>query len=116
MFDLKAWISKVTNWISNRGYAYTGYGTAVDITSYTSGNPYTVPSDGLFQAWCTYRQSNYVQAYVNGEVVMQVSTTGNTGMVGNILQCVPVFKGQKIYAVKSSNYSSAYFIPFTGGQ
>lgn len=116
MLDLKAWISKVTNWINNRDYAYTGYGTKVDITSYTSGNPYTVPSDGLFQIYCTYRQNSYVQGYVDGELVFQADTPSSQGMAGNVLQCVPVFKGQQIYAVKSSNYSYAYFIPFTGGQ
>lgn len=115
MFDLKAWISKVTSWINNRGYAYTDYGTTVDITSYSSGSPYTVPSDGLFQIYCTYRQNSYIQGFVNGNIIAQSSTPSSQGLAGNVLQCVPVFKGQKIYAVKSSNYSYAYFIPYVGG-
>lgn len=116
MLDLKAWISKVTNWISNREYAYTGYGSSVDITSYSSGSPYNVPSDGVFQIYCTYRQNNYVQGFVNGVCMIQANTPSSQGMAGNTLMCVPVFKGQTIYAVKSSNYSYAYFYPFTGGQ
>lgn len=109
--SLKELLSKLTNW--EKDHNYKGYGTTVDITSYTSSSPYEVPSDGVFQIHCTYRQNNYIQGYVDGVCLIQVSTTGTTGMCGNVLQCIPVFKGQKIYAVKSSNYSYANFIPFT---
>lgn len=101
---------------SSGGSGYSGYGIAVDVTSYTSANPYSVPSDGLFQISCTYRQNSYVQGFVNGTIMIQSSTPSNADLAGNVIMCVPVFKGQDIYATKSSNYSYAYFIPFTGGQ
>lgn len=107
-----------TDWI--RMSEPTGYGTPVNITSY-SDTLYTVPSNGVVIAQCTYRMNYYISANIyaaNGTTLItgltqSSSVTGN--LVGNPSAAMPVFKGQKIKVAKKTDdiWSSVQFVPFT---
>lgn len=89
----------------------TGYGTAVDISSYTSSsNTYTVPNNGFVRLEGNYRSGSYIMLYVNGTAFGE-ATGANTG--ANIVISIPVFKGQSLYITRSNNYCYASFYPFT---
>lgn len=93
-------------------HAWRGYGTSVDISTRTSSNQYTIPSDGIVTVMCTYRSASYIQLYVDGNVMAEPSSPSNTNAAGNAVVSVPVFKGQKVYVSRSSTYSTATFRPF----
>lgn len=89
----------------------TGYGTAVDISSYTSSsNTYTVPNNGFVRLEGNYRNGSYIMLYVDGTIFGE-ATGANTG--ANIVISIPVFKGQSLYITRSNNYCFASFYPFT---
>ena len=116
MLDVKKTLNRIISWISNREYAYKGYGTAVDISGYTSASdPYTCPKDGLMRINCNYRSGSYIMGYVDNDLMIEGAAGSSVGMQGNNIMTVPVFKGQKLYITRSSTYSFAHFIPFMGG-
>lgn len=101
------------NVLANKQNKHSGYGTSVDISTRTSSNKYTIPSDGVVTVMCTYRSASYIQLFVDDNVMAQPSSPNNANAAGNIVVSVPVFKGQEVYVSRSSTYSIATFRPFT---
>lgn len=109
MLDVKALLTKTLAWIKEKNY--TGLGTNVDITSYSSSsNQYTIPADGIVRLEGNYRNGSYIMLYVNGTVFGE-ATGANTG--ANIVIVVPVLKGQQVYVTRSNNYCYAGYYPYT---
>lgn len=111
MLDLKALLGKILAWIHSK--EYTGYGTSVDISSYTSSNMYTIPSDGIIQAVCTYRASSYIMVIRSDGMVLVEQATPSSGLQGNLVVSIPVYKSMKVYVTRSSTYSYAFYYPYT---
>lgn len=111
MLDVKKVLANILTWM--RSKTYTGYGTRVDISSYTSANMYTIPSDGIIQAVCTYRANSYIIVYREDGIVLIEQATPSSGLQGDVVASAPVYKGMKVYTVMSSTYSHAYFWPYT---
>lgn len=111
MVDLQALLTKMATWMHSK--EYTGYGTRVDISTHTSSNMYTIPSDGIIQAVCTYRANSYIMVYREDGMVLVEQATPSSGLQGNIVASAPVYKGMKVYTTRSSTYSYAYFWPYT---
>ena len=103
-------LNRALNYIAD--HAWKGYGTSVDISDRTSSNKYTIPSDGIVTVMCTYRSASYIQLFVEDNVMVQQSSPNNANFPGNTVVSVPVFKGQSVYVVRSSSYSTATFRPF----
>ena len=86
---------------------HIGYGTMVNITSYTSSNKYTAPSDGLVVVTLT---SNSNDSYCSlfsrmlNNVVCKVVGLGNNSTVTS----VPVLKGDQIYITHNNGYVVFY--------
>ena len=75
-------------------------GTAVNVSSYTSSNKYTCPSDG------------YVNVYIGSGNSGTIDGDGNLSIGGyQGRYAMPVKKGMKVYITGTVNY--AYFIPLT---
>lgn len=95
----------------------TGFGTAVNISSYTSSNKYTAPSDGIVTANLYFGNSNSIAVNVSGvEVIRLSNNNGAPNLTSSLAAAFPVYKGQQIYVAKSGpNASSctAYFRPYT---
>lgn len=112
-------LAYIGNWM--RTGKPVGYGTNVDITSYTStSNMYTIPSDGIIEINCNYRAGSYIMVYIfnatgtNSSALVQQSAAAAGDQGNSYAQC-PVFKGQRVYVQTSNTYSYAYFKPFIYG-
>lgn len=84
------------------------YGTAVDLTPYTSsGNQYTIPSDGHI----------YVNAYNGNTGVVIINNTtivGTTSTGGSNQYAFTTFvkKGMKVYVTQMVGSPNIKFLPF----
>lgn len=115
--SLKELLNKLTNW--EKEHSFTGYGTAINITSYSSAsNKYTIPANGLVLIQCSYRANMYIYGHVynaddTNEVFIQLST-GGSNFQGNQQAVIPVFKGQKAYIqTNNTSYNFGQFVPYT---
>lgn len=91
-------------------HQWKNYGNSVTLNSYTSGNKYTVPSDGVIQATIGWNAGSYCYIFdEGGNALASVSTNGS---VGSAFTSAPVFKGMKVYVQKSASNANAYFRPF----
>ncbi len=98
----------------------TGYGTSVNIGSYTtSANPYIIPSDGVVSVACMWGISNYAQIIFvdsNNNIIsladggsFTVAALGNGA--SNSRVWFQVFKGMRCYCItNTTGYFS--FIPY----
>ena len=77
-------------------------GTAVDLAGYTSGSPYTTPSDGYATAFVSGSGTSYL--YVGQGMLL---ATNNS----DIVSAVYVKKGQKLWCSLSGG-GKAQFKPF----
>lgn len=94
----------------------TGYGTAVNITSYNSNtNMYTCPSDGIVKCEGNYRSTSYMQIFnEDGVCILEAVSNGTNNNAGTSITSMPVYAGMELYCVQSSNnYNYAYFVPYT---
>lgn len=93
----------------------TGYGSFVDISSYTAKETaYTVPADGYIWLQCRYTTGNYIGTTVcNSDGTCERSVQIIGAGIGNTNTCVPVFKGMKAWR-SGNNGSNNYidFVPF----
>ncbi len=118
MIDVKKTLSKIINWISNRGYAYTGYGVSQGITNYTSSsNAFTVPKDGMLRLQTRYTQTNYIGVTIaNSDLSNQIQFQVGGNGSANQNWAIPVFKGQKVWRHSNNGqYNYIDYIPFVGG-
>lgn len=100
----------IGTWIAKKGY--THYGSNVDISSYTSDNMFTVPSDGIIQTVCTYRGSSNIMLMREDGIVLAQGSTPSAGSQGNIVMTNEVRKGMRVYVTRSSTYSYAFYYPY----
>ena len=111
MIDVKALLAKVLTWIKSKDYK--AYGTGISLSGYTSSNNlYTCPEDGIIQLNCNYRANSHIMLYTSdGTIFAEAAAPGTTGLCGNTIITVPVYKGMSFYISRSNNYCYAYFIP-----
>ena len=112
---MRGLIDRALAWVSD--HAWKGYGTSVDLSSYTSStNYYTAPSDGIVRLRANASSNNYfLQCRVansdgsNDTLFSAVSNTSASGVI-----CVPIFKGQRawITARTSAAQTEFMFIPY----
>lgn len=104
------------NVLSDKQDKYSGYGSEVDLSSYTSStNYYTAPSDGIIRFRANVGTSNFIQCKVannNGTNESLFSVSGGASASGIIP--APIFKGQRtwITARSAAADTSFVFIPF----
>ena len=85
------------------------FGTPVDLSSTSSSNVYTVPSDGFLYIDYPYATTGYIYIVVNG-MNFYTSKAHNSGALD---WTFPVRKGMTVYLSSASVSSpSFYFIPY----
>lgn len=94
--------------VEGRVDAYT-FGTAVDITNYPNGSPYTCPSDGYIELYSGATAANqYVRSSIveNGTSIVSATSTFLNGVV--MYNNIYVKKGMKIGSGISSGNTDGY--------
>ena len=95
-------LEKNVDSVENRVDAHT-FGTAVDISSYTSSNKYTCPSDGYVYL-STSSVDSYVTASINNALISAMHGGSNYNSIF-------VKKGMKVWIATSNGTFGAWFLP-----
>ena len=84
------------------------FGNTVDISSYTSSNQYTCPSDGYFLVQPSDTVGHEVVGVVNGSPLLAcVTSTANEPPIASLY----VRKNMKLYSNVVGEHNAIYFIP-----
>lgn len=115
--DLNNRISVLEKGSSGESGGQKTYGTAVDISSYTSAAPYTCPADGIVLLNpITVSDTHWLQLWtksLGAEDMLMAQVNGHAGSA-NTVMTVPVLKGTILYPVA---YTGTYtpivnYIPY----
>ena len=95
--------------IENRNI-HSGYGSSVNLNSYTGSNRYTIPSDGVVEAYVGWEGNQYMYVMVDGGPTARASTGSNNK--GGNSTFLPVFKVQRVHVEYIGSSAAARFYPF----
>lgn len=87
-----------------------GYGTPVDLSSYTGSSRYIIPSDGIVHSIARPSGNAYIAVEnADGTLIAECNAFGSSGYITSSL---PVFKGMKAYS-QGVNTGEIKYIPYT---
>ena len=111
--DINATNNKVNEVNSNLSANIIDSYSAVDLTLYTSTNPYTCPSDGYVNMKCYNQPGNHTTLNILTNKNDYILARCQGDLTNTDFKIIYVKKGMRIYGtVSNSSYAAISYIPF----